>query len=263
MSILYEKQGKIAVITINRPKEMNALDIETHQKLCDAWTDFRDAPDLWVAILTGAGDKSFSSGADLKKMLPAVAGQTPLERMGDLHYRPSFGGITKRLKINKPVIAAINGICLAGGLEMALACDLRIAVENSIFGLMEVKWGIIPGAGGTQRLPRLMPLAKAMEMILTAEPVDARQAHRIGLVHRLAPPDQVLAETEKLAGQIAAGAPVASRYVKEAINKGMDLTLEQGLRLECDLYMILQTTQDRIEGITAFREKKQPLFRGE
>ena len=137
MGILYEKKEKIAFITINRPEAMNAIDWETHQELCNAWLDFRDDPNLWVAILTGAGNKAFSSGADLKKFIPKVAQQTALERMEWESYRPAFGGITKNMKIWKPIIAAINGICLAGGTEMALACDLKIASESAVFGLME------------------------------------------------------------------------------------------------------------------------------
>lgn len=154
---------------------MNAIDLETNQELGEAWSDFRDDPEMWVAILTGAGDKAFSSGADLKKVFPKVFQQTASERMNEDSYRPGFGVITRDFKIWKPIIAAINGICLAGGMEMALACDLRIASESAIFGLTEAKWGVIPGAGGTQRLPRCIPVAKAMEMILCAQQIGAQE----------------------------------------------------------------------------------------
>jgi E-phenylitaconyl-CoA hydratase len=262
MSILFEKQGKIAIITINRPEAMNALDMETHHQLCDAWTDFRDDPDLWVGILTGAGDRAFCSGADLKKMLPEVAGQTPLERMEDLQYRPSFGGITKRLRIYKPLIAAINGICLAGGLEMALACDLRIAAENSIFGLMEVQWGIIPGAGGTQRLPRLVPLAKAMEMILLAEKIDAKEALRLGIVNKVVPFKDVIPSAMEMAKRICTMGPLAVRAAKAAILRGLDLSLDEALALEDTYQEFLLRTEDAAEGPKAFKQKRIPNFKG-
>lgn len=261
MSVLFEKQGKIAVITINRADARNAVDWETHHELCDAWTDFRDDSGVWVAILTGAGDKSFSSGADLKKMVPVVAGQTPLERMEDLSYKPSFGGITKRLKIYKPMIAAINGICLAGGLEMALACDLRIAVENAVFGFMEVQWGIIPGAGGTQRLPRSIPLAKAMEMILLAETTDARDALRLGLINKIVPFKDLMPTAFEMAERICKMAPLAVWAAKAAILRGLSLPLDEGLALEDSYQQFLLKTEDAVEGPTAFKEKRPPNFR--
>ncbi len=185
MPIIYEKKDKIAIITINRPEAMNAIDPETSEELSKAWMDFRDDPSLWVAILTGAGDKAFSAGADLKKMIPFLATLSPFERREREEKCPGFGGITRRLNIWKPIIAAINGFCLAGGLEMALACDIRVAAEHATFGLMEVSRGIIPGAGGTQRLPRMIPVAKAMEMILMAQRIDAQEALRLGLVNRV------------------------------------------------------------------------------
>ena len=217
MGILYEKREKIALITINRPEAMNAIDMETNQELYDAWIDFRDDPDLWVAVLTGAGDKAFSAGADLKKMVPVTAKQSSRERMDREHYGPSFGGLTKNLKIWKPIIAAINGICLAGGLEMALACDLRVAVENAIFGLMEVRWGIIPGGGGTQRLPRAIPLVRAMEMILLAERIDAEEALRLGLINRVVCAEDLMPTAIDMAERICEMGPLAVRAAKAAI----------------------------------------------
>src|SRR6185312_12935982 len=160
MGVIYEKRERVAYITINRPEARNAIDIETGQELSKAWSDFRDDDDLWIAVLTGAGEKSFSAGADLKSLIPSLtkAGPTTTETNDG-----GFGGITRGFECWKPMIAAINGHCIAGGFEMMLACDLRIASENATFGLAEVRWGIIPGAGGTQRLPRAIPLAKAME----------------------------------------------------------------------------------------------------
>lgn len=261
MGILYEKKERIAFITINRPEVMNAIDWETHQELCDAWTDFRDDPDVWVAILTGAGDKAFSSGADLKKLIPKVAHQTALERMEDESYRPGFGGITKNMKIWKPIIAAINGICLAGGTEMALACDLKVAAENAVFGLMEVQWGIIPGGGGTQRLPRSIPLAKAMEMILLAKRIDANEALRLGLVNKVVPSEKVMPTAEEMAERICKMGPLAVRAAKAAILRGLDLPLDEGLALEDAYQDFLLRTEDAVEGPTAFDEKRLPNFK--
>ena len=174
-SVLYEQKDRIVTITMNRPDAMNAIDPETNQALIEAWTRFRDDDTAWVAILTGAGDKAFSAGADLKKMIPAAFGSSRGRRGHDDY---GLGGITRGLEIWKPMIAAINGFCLAGGLEQALACDLRIAAPHATFGLTEVRWAIIPGAGGTQRLPRAVPLAKAMEMILMAKRLTADEAVR-------------------------------------------------------------------------------------
>ena len=176
MAILYEKRDNLAIITINRPEAMNALDPETSEELGKAWTDFRDDPNLWVAILTGAGEKAFSAGADLKKMIPFLAQLTSIQRKERDEKFPGLGGITRNFYVWKPIIAAINGFCLAGGLEMALACDLRIAAEHATFGLMEVSRGIIPGAGGTQRLPRIVGVDAALEMIVTGNPISAKKA---------------------------------------------------------------------------------------
>jgi E-phenylitaconyl-CoA hydratase len=185
MTVRYGHTGRIVTITIDRPEAMNAIDPETHQALIEAWTRFRDEDGAWVAIFTGAGDKAFSAGADLKKMIPAAFG-TAGQRRG--HNDLGLGGITRGLEIWKPMIAAVNGPCLAGGLELALACDLRIAVPHATFGLPEVRWAIMPGAGGTQRLPRAIPLAKAMELILMARTLTAEEALRWGLVNAVVPP---------------------------------------------------------------------------
>src|SRR5215813_15597649 len=185
-TVLYEHKDRVVTITMNRPEAMNALDPETHDALVAAWMRFRDDDSAWVAILTGAGDKAFSAGADLKKMIPGAFG-------GSRGYNPvshtslGLGGITRGLEIWKPMIAAINGFCLAGGLEQALACDVRIAAPHATFGLTEVRWAIIPGAGGTQRLPRAVPLAKAMEMILMAKRLTADEAIGYGLVNAVVP----------------------------------------------------------------------------
>src|SRR5437588_7043809 len=179
MGILYEKRERVAYITINRPEARNAIDLETAEELSNAWTDFRDDDNLWIAVITGAGDKSFSAGADLKSFIPMLTGQSQSREQAS---RGGFGGITQGFECWKPIIAAINGHCFAGGFEIMLACDLRIASENSVFGQTEVRLGIIPGAGGTQRLPRAIPLAKAMEIILMGESITAEGAYRIGMI---------------------------------------------------------------------------------
>jgi (E)-benzylidenesuccinyl-CoA hydratase len=184
MGLRYDQHERVVTITLDRPEALNAIDPEMHRDLIDAWTRFRDDPEAWVAILTGAGEKAFSAGADLKKLIPQVFGSPGAGRS---HNDLGLGGITRGLEIWKPVIAAVNGYALAGGLELVLCCDLRVAAEHAVFGLTEVRWAIMPGAGGTQRLPRAVPLAKAMEMILMGETVSAQEAHRIGLVNAVVP----------------------------------------------------------------------------
>jgi E-phenylitaconyl-CoA hydratase len=260
MPVNFEKRDKIAVITINRPEAMNAIDPETSEELGRAWTDFRDDPNLWVAILTGAGDKAFSAGADLKKMIPLLATFSPFERKEREDKFPGLGGITRNLNIWKPTIAAINGFCLAGGLEMALSCDLRVAAEHATFGLLEVSRGIIPGAGGTQRLPRMIPMAKAMEIILMAQRIDAQEALRLGLVNRVVPAAEVMPTALKMAEAILQNGPLAVRAAKEAIIRGLSLPLEEGLRLECVLQSYLLQTADAKEGPKAFAEKRKANF---
>src|SRR5712692_7621041 len=207
-SVLYEQSDRIVTITINRPDAMNAIDPETHGALIEAWSRFRDDESAWVAILTGAGEKSFSAGADLKKMIPAAFAKSGGGR-GQNDY--GLGGITRGLEIWKPMIAAINGFCLAGGLEQALACDLRIAAPHARFGLTEVRWAIMPGAGGTQRLPRAVPLAKAMEMILTADHVTADEALRLGLINKVVPLPELIPAARALAETLCERGPLALR----------------------------------------------------
>jgi enoyl-CoA hydratase/carnithine racemase len=263
MSIEYEKRDRIAVITLNRPEAMNALDLEMSQRLAEVWREVRDDPQVWVAIITGAGDSAFCAGADLKKLGEYYRRLTPLERRRRADQEPGLGGITRNLWVPKPIIAAVNGHCLAGGLELALACDLRVAAEHATFGLTEVRWGIIPGAGGTQRLPRLIPVGIALEMILTAQPISAQRAYEVGLVNRVVPLAELMPTALKLAEAICANAPLAVRTAKEAVWRGLDLPLEEGLRLEALLGEPLRQTEDVQEGLRAFREKRKPEFKGE
>jgi (E)-benzylidenesuccinyl-CoA hydratase len=259
MPILYAQQDRVVTITINRPEAMNAIDPETHGGLIDAWIRFREDPEAWVAILTGAGEKAFSAGADLKKLIPqAFAG--PGRGRGHNDY--GLGGITRGLEIWKPMIAAVNGHALAGGLELALACDLRIAAEHATFGLTETRWAIMPGAGGTQRLPRNVPLARAMELILLAEPIRADEAHRIGLVNRVVPLAELMPTARRWAETLCERGPLALRAAKEAVVRGLSLPLPDGLRLEAFLSGTLRGTEDAVEGPKAFAEKRKPVFKG-
>ena len=262
MRVTFETTERIAILTINRPLVMNSLDGETLTELNKAWIDFRDDPELWVAIITGAGVKAFCSGADMKTLADYYNTTTAIQRRANAEREPGMGGITRNLEIRKPIIAAVNGYCLASGLEIALACDIRIASETATFGFTEVSRGIIPGAGGTQRLSRLIPLGKSLEMIFTAERIDAQEAYRIGLVNKVVPPDQLLPEAMKLAERICKNAPLAVRAAKEAVYRGMDLPLPEALWLEEFLAEPVRQSEDAKEGPRAFFEKRPTQFKG-
>jgi E-phenylitaconyl-CoA hydratase len=255
-NIIYEKKGRIAVITINRPDRMNAVDPQTSQELRDAWSDFRDDGELWVAVFTGAGERAFSAGLDLVATAEAFA------KGGAPQFTVPFGGITRNLQIFKPMIAAINGHCLAGGLEMALCCDIRIAAENATFGLLEVTRAIIPGAGGTQRLPRAIGLPKALELIITGARIDAQAALRYGLVSQVLPLPELMPRVMELAELICQNGPIAVRLAKEAACRGSEMTLEEGLALEAKLSDEVWRTEDSREGPTAFAQKRKPEYKG-
>lgn len=261
MAIIYEKKDHIAIITINRPHAMNAMDLDASKEMVDAWGDFRDDPDMRVGVLTGAGDRAFCAGADLKRVGEFYS-LTPFERREKSENEPGLGGITRNLCLWKPIIAAINGVCFAGGLEIALACDLRIASENAQFGLLELKWGIIPGAGGTQRLPRLVPFTKALEMVLMAEKINAREAYRIGLINRVLPSSKLMPTAIEMAEKICENAPLAVKAAKEAMYRGINMPIEEALRLEQFLAEPIRQSEDAKEGIKAFQEKREPNFRG-
>ena len=255
-TVLYEQKDRIVTITINRPEAMNAVDPETQAALVDAWTRFRDDDGAWVAILTGAGDKAFSAGADLKKLIPAAFGRGKTA----MHNTYGLGAITRGLEIWKPMIAAINGFCLAGGLEQALACDLRIASPHATFGLTEVRWAIMPGAGGTQRLPRAVPLGKALEMILMAKTLTAQEALQYGLVNAVVELPRLLPTAREWAETLCERGPLAVRAAKEAVVRGLSLPLADGLRLEAFLSGTLRGTEDAVEGPKAFAEKRKPNY---
>jgi len=255
VAIDYEKEGKIAIFTINRPEALNAINVQASRELHEAMIDFRDDPNLWVGIITGAGDKAFCAGADIKDMLPFMK-----EHLGN-NQRAMPATPMRGLELWKPLIAAINGIALGGGLELALACDLRIASEKARLGLPEVTLGLIPGWGGTQRLPRMVPWCKAAELLLTGRPIDAQEAYRIGLVNMVVPPEAVMPTAKEWAEVICQAGPLAVRAAKEAMIRGSSLTLEDGLKLENALEAYVMSTEDYTEGTKAFLEKRRPAYK--
>jgi len=258
--IVYERRGRIAVVTINRPDRMNAIDPQPSAELHEAWSDFRDSDDLWVGILTGAGEKAFSAGNDLVAM--SAAQQSGGASTAAAYSRAPFGGITRNFECWKPMIAAINGYCLAGGLEIALSCDIRVAAEHAQFGLAEVTRGIIPGAGGTQRLPRTIPFGPALELLLTGGKFDAAWAYRYGLVNYVLPADQVMPKALEIANTLCENAPMAVRLVKEAAYAGRNMSLEDGLRFEIEQSKKVMATEDAKEGPLAFAQKRKPNWQG-
>jgi crotonobetainyl-CoA hydratase len=270
--VLYEKRDRTAFVTINRPEVMNALHYPAHEELYDIWTDFLEDSGVWTAILTGAGDKAFCAGADIKHMatLPEKE-RVPNSVREARNSRIQFAGMVHR-EISKPVIAAVNGYCLGGGLEIAMACDIVIAAAHARFGVPEVKnVGAYPGSGGIHRLPRHVPLKVAMQMLLTGEPITAEEACRWGLVSKVVPSTQLMTEAISLADQINARPPVAVRVIKEMVARSLDLPLEypddQGRRawdLDELVGTKLRESEDWTsrEGPRAFVEKRQPVWTG-
>src|SRR6478672_10361382 len=212
--VLYEERGRIAYITLNRPEAMNALNTPLRTLLLESFIRFRESDDAWIAIVSGAGDRAFCAGADLKEM--SKRNRALHEGAVDTFWEPETQALNRSLKIWKPIIAAINGYCLAGGLELALSCDMRIAAEGSSFALTEVMRGILPGGGGTQRLPRLVPFGIALEMMFTGERIDAAEAYRIGLVNHVVPKQDLMPAAERLAERILQNAPLSVRAIKES-----------------------------------------------
>ena len=255
MVIDYKKEGKIAIFTLNRPEAFNAQNLQFLKELHEAMVDFRDDPDLYVGIITGAGDKAFCAGADIKEVLPFLR-----ENRGKPWILPTTP--SRGMDIWKPLIAAINGLALGGGLELALACDIRIASEKARLGVPEVSLGILPGAGGTQRLPRMIPWCKAAELLFTGKPIDAKEAYRIGLVNEVVQPQEVMSRAREWADRICKVSPLAVRAIKEAMVRGSNMTLDDGLRLEDSLESYLLGTEDFEEGVGAFEEKRKPEFKG-
>jgi enoyl-CoA hydratase len=255
-TLLYEKRDGIALVTIHRPEKLNALNQQVMKELSACFEQIRDDSESRIVILTGAGEKSFVAGADINEL----AVQTPVGgKEMSLRGQSTLDLIEN---LGKPVIAAVNGFALGGGCELAMACTLRIASENARFGQPEVKLGIIPGYAGTQRLPRLVGKGRALEMVLTGEPISAQEAYRIGLVNQVVPLNDLLATAESVARRIMANGPLAVRFVMEAVNHGMEMSEAEGQFLEANLFGLCCTTEDKNEGTRAFLEKRPAKFAG-
>ena len=251
-----ETVDQIAVVTLNRPEAMNSFSFELLNALKDAVWELRFQKDVRAVIITGAGEKAFSAGADLKER----AGMSQEEVRKFIYTIRNL--FTEIEGLNKPVIAAVNGVALGGGTELLMACDIRIASMNATMGLTETRLAIIPGGGGTQRLPRLIGKGKAKELILTGRRVDAKEAHAIGLVNSICEPELLMDEAKKMAALICEGGPIALEQAKYAIDAGMETDLHTGLAIESNAYWLTIPTEDRMEGLAAFREKRKPVYKG-
>ena len=255
-NLLVEQKDSIAYVTINRPKVLNALNMATMSELRAVFTQLKDDRDVRVVILTGAGEKSFVAGADIGELQK----NNPVEAKEYTHRGQAVLDLIENL--GKPVIACINGFALGGGCELAMACTMRLASENAKLGQPEVKLGIIPGYGGSQRLPRLVGKGIAMQLLLTGEMITAHEAQRIGLVNEVVPSGQLIARAEAVAQAIIKNAPLAIQYCLEAVNHGMEMTLQEGLYLEATLFAVSCATEDKKEGTAAFLEKRAANFAG-
>ena len=255
-NVSYAKKGAIAYVTLNRPKVLNALSKRTWEDLRAAFENARDDAAVRGVILTGAGDKAFIAGADISELTHLTA----VEAEKSSSYGQEVLNLIENL--GKPVIAAINGFALGGGCETAMACTIRIAAEHAKFGQPEVKLGVIPGGGGTQRLPRLVGRGRALQLILSGEIISAQEAYRIGLVNEVVPAADLITRAEAMLNQVFANAPVAVKYSLEAVNKGLEASQAEGLALEASLFGLCAGTDDKKEGTQAFLEKRKPQFQG-
>jgi enoyl-CoA hydratase len=255
-NIRIEKKNQIAYVTIDRPKVLNALNMATMQELWQVFSELKDDKQIRVVILTGGGEKAFVAGADINEL----AKNNAVEAKAYTHKGQATLDLIENL--GKPVIACVNGFALGGGCEIAMACTTRLASDNAKLGQPEVKLGIIPGYGGTQRLPRLVGTGLAMQILLTGEMITAQEAHRIGLVNEVVPADRLIPRAEEIAQTIIGMGPLAIQYCMEAVNQGMNMTLQEGQFLEATLFGICCATEDKKEGTTAFQEKRAASFQG-
>src|ERR1700732_2100144 len=255
-NVKLEKKNQIAYVTIDRPKVLNALNMATMQELWQVFSELKDDKQIRVVILTGGGEKAFVAGADINEL----AKNNAVEAKAYTHKGQATLDLIENL--GKPVIGCINGFALGGGCEIAMACTMRLASENAKLGQPEVKLGIIPGYGGTQRLPRVGGKGVAMQMVLAGEMIPAQEALRIGLVNEVTAPAELIPRAEAIAGKIIANAPLAVQYAMEAVNKGMEMSLAEGLYLEAVVFGVCCATEDKKEGTTAFLEKRAAQFKG-
>ena len=255
-NVLYEKKGPIAYVTLNRPKVMNALNKATINELRAAFEDAREDSVVHGVILTGGGEKAFAAGADIAE----IANNTAVEAEEGTRRGQALTDLIENL--GKPVIAAVNGFALGGGCELAMACSIRIAAESAKFGQPEVKLGVIPGYGGTQRMPRLIGRGRALKLILSGDIIDAAEAYRIGLVDELVPGASLIERAEAILKKIVANAPLSVKYALEAVNKGLETSVAEGLLIEASLFAVCASTDDKKEGTSAFLEKRAPKFHG-
>jgi enoyl-CoA hydratase/carnithine racemase len=252
---IYEKKNHLAILTMNRPEAMNAMNAAMRKEMGEAYVDFRDDADSWVLVITGAGEKAFSAGMDLKEMAASLAAGPS---RGAVEENPSL--MSGNIDIWKPIIAAINGVAVGGGLELALACDIRIIAENARLGLMEPKRGIVPGGKGTIRLPRLVPLGAAMEMLLSGDLVDAKEAFRIGLVNQVVTTPEVMPAAIKMAERFMECAPLAIQSIKETVYKTAGMPLKEALAARFGANVF--GSEDAREGTAAFAQKRKPVWKG-
>ena len=266
MSIIYEKDDRIAYITINRPEQKNSLDPETVVKLFETWKDYENDENLRAAIITGAGNDAFCSGGDLALLIPLLTGKRKPETDADFKIVNDpmiiMKVIFKGYELYKPIVAAVNGFCIAGGMEMLQALDIRVASENAVFSIQEVKWGLFPGAGSTVRLPRQIPYCKAMEILLTGGKIDAQEAYRIGLINRVVPEEKLMDTAREYAETLADNGPLAVRTIKESIITNLGRPLEEAFTRETELAARVLMSKDAREGPIAFKEKRKPNFTG-
>jgi len=255
-NILYEKKEKVARITFNRPKSLNALNTALLTELRDVLEDAEADAEVRAVVITGAGDRAFCAGVDIGELLE----RSSTEASEWLRWAQ---GITTYIeKIKKPIIAKVNGFCLGGGIELAMACDFRIASKKAIFGLPEINLAIIPGGGGTQRLTRLIGKTKAMEMLMCGEHIDAEEAFRVALVNKVVPADNLDSEVDELVKKLLSKSPVTLGIIKDAVNKGIEMDLERALQYEVECFGSAFATEDAREGLKAFLEKRKPEFKG-
>jgi enoyl-CoA hydratase/carnithine racemase len=262
MNILYEKHGSVRLITLNRTGKMNSLDFAANDELVDRWQEFAADDDARVAVITGAGADAFCAGADLKTYTMDFVRMPAPEFRARYTNGPGFGGITRNLDIDKPIVAAVNGYAISGGFELALACDMRFCSPNAQFALQDVRWGFHACDGALVRLPRIVGLGHAMEMILSGDRIDAEHAYRIGLVNRIYEQSELVARSIEYAQRLATRAPLPQRFAKEVMRRTAGMPLQEALWIESRSFYDVGFTEDLEEGLAAFREKREARFQG-